>query len=260
LEQRKLHERREIESMHLRLNDRPYQANRLLALISKMLNLAVEWGWRRDNPAKGIQRYREEKRDRWLTDEELSRLVRVLEDHSNTRAANAVRLQLLTGARMGEVLKAERKDFDLERGVWAKPSHHTKQKRREHVPLSPAAQTLVSSIVENADPNSSHLFPGKVPGKPLQDIKKFWASAMREARIEDYRRHDNRHTYASHLVCSGLSLEIVGRLLGHTNASTTQRYAHLADDPLRLATTQFSDEIARITAPGAALGTLPRTP
>src|SRR6202011_1689331 len=102
-------ERRDIESMHIRLSDRPYQANRLLALLSKMLNLSVEWGWRRDNPAKGIQRYREEKRDRWLTDDALSRLVRVLEEHPNMRAANAVRLQLLTGARMGEVLKAERK-------------------------------------------------------------------------------------------------------------------------------------------------------
>jgi integrase len=104
----------------------------VLASISKILNLAVEWGWRPDNLAK-VQRYREEKRDRWLTDEELSRLVRTLENHPNIRAANAVRLQLLTGARMGEVLKAERKDFDLDREVWTKPSHHTKQKQREHV-------------------------------------------------------------------------------------------------------------------------------
>jgi integrase len=239
-------ERRDIESMHLRLSDRPYQANRVLALISKMLNLAIEWGWRRDNPAKGIQRYREEKRDRWLTDEELSRLVRVLANHPNIRAANAVRLQLLTGARMGEVLKAERKDFDLDRGVWTKPSHHTKQKRREHVPLSRPAQDLVSSIVARIEPDSPYLFPGNIPGEPLQDIKKFWSMVMREADIENYRRHDNRHTYASHLVSSGLSLEIIGRLLGHTNPTTTQRYAHLADDPLRMATTQFSDKIARV--------------
>jgi integrase len=197
--------------MRLRLSDRPYQANRVLALISKMLNLAVEWGWRRDNPAKGIQ-----------------------ENHPNIRAANAVRLQLLTGARMGEVLKAERKDFDLDRGVWTKPSHHTKQKRREHVPLSPTAQALVLSIFAQGAQDEPHLFPGRAPGKPLRDIKRFWASAMREAGIENYRRHDNRHTYASHLVSGGLSLEIVGRLLGHTNPTTTQRYAHLADDPLRV--------------------------
>jgi integrase len=233
------------------LNDRPYQANRLLALISKMLNLAVEWGWRRDNPAKGIQRYREEKRDRWLTDEELSRLVRVLEKHPNIRAANVVRLQLLTGARMGEVPKAERKDFDLDRGVWTKPSHHTKQKQREHVPLSRPAQDLVSSIVARTEPDTPYLFPGNIPGEPLQDIKKFWSMVMREADIENYRRHDNRHTFASHLVSSGLSLEIVGRLLGHTNPTTTQRYAHLADDPLRLATARFGDKIAIVSAQAA---------
>ena len=71
---------------------------------------------------------------------------------------------------------------------------------------------------------------------------------MREADIENYRRHDNRHTFASHLVSSGLSLEIVGRLLGHTNPTTTQRYAHLADDPLRLATARFGDKIAIVGA------------
>ena len=149
---------------------------------------------------------------------------------------------------MGEVLKAERKDFDLDRGVCTKPSHHTKQNRREHVPLSPTAQALVSTIVTQADPGSPYLFPGGAPGKPLRDIKKFWATVMRDARIENYRQHDNRHTYASYLVSSGLSLEIVGRLLGHTNPTTTQRYAHLADNPLRLATARFGDKIARIGA------------
>jgi integrase len=171
-----------------------------------------------------------------------SRLVRVLENHQNIRAANAVRLQLLTGARMGEVLKAERNDFDLDRGVWTKPSHHTKQKQRE------PAQDLVSSIVARTEPDSSYLFPGNIPGEPLQDIKKFWSMVMREADIENYRRHDNRHTFASHLVSSGLSLEIVGRLMGHTNPTTTQRYAHLADDPLRLATARFGDKIAIVSA------------
>ena len=104
-------ERRDIESMHLRLNDRPYQANRLLALISKMLNLAVEWGWRRDNPAKGIQRYREEKRDRWLTDEELSRLVRVLEEHPNMRAANAVSAPIVDRSQNGRGAQGRAEGF-----------------------------------------------------------------------------------------------------------------------------------------------------
>ena len=87
-----------------------------------------------------------------------------------------------------------------------------------------------------------------MPGQPLRGIKKFWISALRQAGIEDYRRHDNRHTYASHLVSSGLSLELVGRLLGHTTATTTKRYAHLADDPLRAATERFGAKIAAFRA------------
>ena len=80
---------------------------------------------------------------------------------------------------------------------------------------------------------SIHLFPGRDPEKPLTDLKRFWRSIMSMSAIEDYRIHDNRHTHASQLVLSGMSLAIVGRLLGHTNPITTQRYAHLSDDPLR---------------------------
>ncbi len=96
---------------------------------------------------------------------------------------------------------------------------------------------------EASAPDASFLFPGDAPGKPLQDIKKFWAATMKEAEIAHYRRHDNRHTFASHLVSSGLSLEIIGRLLGHTNPATTKRYAHLADDPLRAAASRFGSKI-----------------
>jgi integrase len=236
--------RRDVEAIHIAMKDRPYQANRVLSLLSKMFNLAVEWQWRSDNPAKGIQRYYEEKRDRWLSDNELLRLCSVLDEHPNARAANAIRLQLLTGARLGEVLAARKEDVDLDRGVWTKPSHQTKQKRTEHLPLSAQGLALVVSIIEASDPASPFLFPGKKPGQPLREIKKFWTTVTRRAGITDYRRHDNRHTYASHLVSSGLSLEIVGRLLGHTTAATTQRYAHLADDPLRAATNRFGSKIA----------------
>ena len=92
-----------------------------------MFNLAVGWQWRPDNPAKGIERYEEQKRDRWPSDDELLRLYRVLDEHPNTRAANVVRLQLLTGTRLGEVLIWRKEDFDLQRGVWIKSSHQTKQ-------------------------------------------------------------------------------------------------------------------------------------
>jgi integrase len=236
--------RRDIEAIHVAMKDRPYQANRVLSLLSKMFNLAVEWGWRPDNPAKGIERYQEQKRDRWLSDDELGRLCSALDEHPNVRAANAVRLQLLTGARLGEVLASRKDDFDLQRGVWTKPSHQTKQKRTEHIPLSAQATALIASILETSDPRSSFLFPGNTPGQPLRELKKFWAGVMRRTEITNYRRHDNRHTYASHLVSSGLSLEIVGRLLGHTSTTTTKRYAHLADDPLRAATQQFGSKIS----------------
>ena len=236
--------RRDVEAIQVAMKDRPYQANRVLSLLSKMFNLAVEWKWRPDNPARGVERYQEQKRERWLSDEELRRLCAVLDEHPNTRAANAVRLQLLTGARLGEVLTSRKEDFDLHRGIWTKPSHQTKQKRTEHLPLSAQALILVTLIIETSDAGSPFLFPGNKPGQPLREIKKFWSAVMRKAGIANYRRHDNRHTYASHLVSSGLSLEIVGRLLGHTTTTTTKRYAHLADDPLRAAADRFGSKIA----------------
>ena len=224
-----------IQKLHNQMRDTPYQANRTLALASKMFQLSVRWGMRSDNPARGVEKYVEEKRDRWLSDAELQRLLTALSEHPNQTAANAIRFQLLTGARIGEVLTAKWEDIDLVRRVWTKPSHHTKQKRREHLPLSSATTALLSEMQVSNSLNSSWIFPGRDPKQPYKDLKGFWRSITKSANLENYRVHDNRHTHASHLVSSGLSLPIVGRLLGHTNPSTTQRYAHLADDPLRQA-------------------------
>ena len=223
---------KDVQTFHNSLRATPYQANRTLSLLSKMFELSVKWGMRFDNPAKGIEKFHEEKRYRWLSTDELTRLSVVLDNHPNRKAANAIRLQLLTGARIGEVLNATWKDFDFDRGVWTKPSHHTKQKRTEHLPLSKAAVRLLSGI-KSASGEASLVFPGRSPNKPIVDLKKFWRSVLSDANIQDYRIHDNRHTHASQLVSSGMSLAIVGRLLGHTNPMTTQRYAHIADDPLR---------------------------
>lgn len=224
---------RDIQALHNTLRETPYRANRTLALLSKMFALSVRWGWRHDNPAKGVERFPEEKRHRWLSDAELARLIAALDEHPNQSAANAIRLQLLTGARIGEALTAKWVDFDLNRGVWIKPSHHTKQKRTEHLPLSGAAISLLGAMRDEAETDNPYVFPGKVPGQPIKDLKRFWKAITSAAEITNYRIHDNRHTHASHLVSSGLSLPVVGRLLGHTNPLTTQRYAHLADDPLR---------------------------
>ena len=101
--------------------------------------------------------------------------------------------------------------------------------------------------MEKKKSDSPFLFPGKVEGKPIQDIKKSWATIRKRASLKDFTIHDLRHTYASHLVSSGLSLSIVGKLLGHTQASTTQRYAHLADEPLREATTLFAEKVKEMS-------------
>ena len=234
---------RDIHALHAGMKDTPYQANRVLALLSKMFSLAVNWGWRSDNPVKGIERFHEERRERWLSDEELGRILEALETHPNKRAANVVRFQLLTGARIGEVLSARWSDVGLERGVWTKPSHHTKQNRTEHLPLSVPALALLAEMRESAGTGQQYLFPGNSPDKPLRGIKKFWRNITMRAGLGDYRLHDNRHTHASHLVSSGLSLEIVGRLLGHTNPMTTKRYAHLSDHPLRAAAECFGSKM-----------------
>lgn len=233
----------DIQRLHNTMRDTPYQANRTLALMSKMFELSIRGGLRSNNPARGVGKFPEEKRDRWLSDEELGRLLSALSEHPNQVAANAIRLQLLTGARIGEILTAQWTEFDLDRGVWTKPSHHTKQKRREHLPLSTAACSLLAEMKATQCATSPWLCPGRSPDRPYKDLKAFWRSVTKAAGLTDYRIHDNRHTHASHLVSSGMSLPIVGRLLGHTNPSTTQRYAHLADDPLREAAEVMAQKI-----------------
>jgi integrase len=235
--------RRDVEELHNSVKDAPYQANRVRALLSKMMNLAKAWEWRDDNPCEGVPKFCEEKRERWLSTREIERLCDALDQYSNQSVANAIRLMLLTGARKSEALTARWEDFNLELGVWTKPSHHTKQKRTEHVPLSAPALQLLASMKEKADRNAN-LFPGDVSEQPLNEIKWAWAKLCKQAKIENVRLHDLRHTYASHLVSSGMSLPIVGRLLGHTQPQTTARYAHLADDPLRQATNRFASIVA----------------
>ena len=211
-----------------------------------VLAVTVKWGWQTDNPVKGIERFQGERRKRWLSDAELTRLLHVLATHPNQRADNAVRLQLLTGAQFGEGLSARWSDVDLDRAVGIKPSHHIKQKRTEHLPLSAPAMALLAEMQIQQLPDSPYLFPGNTRDRHLQGIKTFWRSLTAMAELDDYRLHDNRHTHASHLVSSGLSLEIVGRLLGHTNPLTTKRYAHLADDPLRAAAERFGSKLTAL--------------
>ncbi|MBA3814510.1 MAG: tyrosine-type recombinase/integrase [Alphaproteobacteria bacterium] len=236
--------RRDVEALHRDHQKTSYQANRVISVLSKMFTLANTWGWCEDNPAKGVQRYQEEKRKRWLAADELKVLWKVLDEYSNQHTAALFRLLILTGARSGELLPSTWDQFNLEASVWTKPSRLTKQREEEHVPLSPQAIEIVRAMQSQS--TSPFLFPGKVEGKPLQEVKTAWNTIRKKSGFLDLRIHDLRHTYASHLVSSGLSLSIIGKLLGHTQASTTQRYAHLADEPLRQATELFGSNLDKI--------------
>lgn len=238
---------RDIEALHRTIaKTAPYMANRVVALLSKMFTFAIKEEMRPDNPVRGIERAPEVKRKKYLSPAEIGRLSAALAAHPERSSANAVRLLLLTGARRGEMLSATWDQFDLNKGIWVKPGATTKQKTEHQIPLSAPAIQLLSEMKAEADiengrrakakyPPIPFLFPG-VEGKPLKDIKRFWASVCDKAEINGFRVHDLRHTHASILVNMGLSLPIIGALLGHTQAATTHRYAHLMDDPLRAAT------------------------
>ena len=264
-----------IEALHRDLRATKYRANRTVALLSKMFSLSIKWGMRADNPAKGITRYQEEPRERYLRPDEIARLGDVLEKHAERPSANAVRLLLLTGARRNEVLSATWDQFDLDAGTWRKPSSHTKQKRVHVVPLSPQALALLAGIKAEADARASQTRrrakkSGRITRRSpfvfpagdghLVDVKRFWASACAAAGIEGVRLHDLRHTYASTLASEKLSLPVIGALLGHSSPTTTSCYSHLLDAPLREATTAAAakfDEYAKAPRRGKMVSVKP---
>ena len=154
--------------------------------------------------------------------------------HKNQRMADVIRLLMLTGARRGEVLNATWDQFDLDRAVWTKPAATTKQRKLHRTPISGAAVQLLRIIRARVPKECPWVFPGDANGKPVQEIKRFWHDVRKQAKLTDVRIHDLRHTFASLLVSGGMSLPMIGKLLGHTQVQTTQRYSHLFDDPLRV--------------------------
>lgn len=243
----------DIDALHAEVGvAKPVRANRIIEVLRKAMNLAIRWGWRADNPCTGVRRNHEEKRERFLSRDEMARLDRALDEHPQRSSCDAIRLLLLTGSRRSEVLRATWAMFDLDAGVWTKPSSHTKQKRLHRVPLSTAAVALLQRIRE-AGRDSIYVFPGPMKAacdgrpppkaKPITDIKRTWAAVCLMAGVRDARLHDLRHTFASMVISDKNSLPIVGALLGHTQAATTQRYAHLYDEPLRAAAEAVGDKL-----------------
>jgi integrase len=252
--------RADVARMHGNLASSPYQANRAVALVSAVWN----WAARRDevgfadNPARAVERYPERGRERYLTSDELGRLGEVLREGEtiglaysvdeakitaknapkagNRRtildpfAAAAIRLLILTGARLREVLDAQWSQLDLERGVLFLADSRTGKKP---LYLSAAAQAVLASIPRVK--GNPHIIPGEREGAPRADLNKPWRAVTKAANLERLRIHDLRHSFASFGAGASLGLPIIGKLLGHSQAATTHRYAHLDVDPMRRA-------------------------
>lgn len=225
--------RGDVDAFHKRLSDTPYQANRTLALLSKLMNLAEQWEWREGtNPCRHISKFRERARQRFLTLNEINavraasdRLVAEREITAN--AASILELLLLTGARSGELASAQWEWVDWDLQMIALPDSKSGAKT---IYLSSAAVEVLREQLTRSK-GQTYIFPGRSAGKHIHNLRKPWARTCKEVGLEGVRVHDLRHTAASLALGSGTSLAIVGRLLGHTQVQTSLRYAHLDTDP-----------------------------
>ncbi|MXO86524.1 tyrosine-type recombinase/integrase [Altererythrobacter aurantiacus] len=228
----------DVEKLHKSLSQTPYRANRTLALLSRIFNLAERWGWRSSgtNPCKAVEKFKEIARQRFLSKEELGRLYASLNELQSRQlisvsAANAIQLLLHTGARSREITTAEWSWLSEERKTLALPDSKSGAKL---IYLSEAALEICRSQRKSTG-KTRFMFPGSDLDKPIVNLRKPWLRVCEHARLDGVRIHDLRHTAASIAIGAGASLTIVGKLLGHTQAQTTLRYAHLEADPALVA-------------------------
>lgn len=238
--------RHDVAALHHSMRDTPYQANRTLEVLRKMFNLAERWGLMPDgsNPCRHVEKFKERKRERFLNGEELARLGAVLGDvetegQEMASSITAIRLLLFTGCRLGEILGLRWDEVDLEWGVLRLRDSKTGAKV---VALGGPALEVLSNV--RREEGNQFVCPGSKPGGHLVGIYRSWARIQKRAGLEGVRLHDLRHNFASVGAAAGMGLPIIGALLGHTQASTTQRYAHLANDPLKAAADEISSRIA----------------
>ena len=238
-------QRGHITDLHHKHRNTPYQANRILEVVRKMFNLAEAWGLREDgsNPCRHVQKYKEKKRERFLTEAEFHRLGQVLseieaEGPENLSSVTAIRLLMLTGCRLNEIQTLRWEDVDLK--VAELRLRDTKTGARM-VPLSNAAVSVLSALPREED--NPWVIPGKKPGAHLTDIQKPWRRIRSRAELEDVRIHDLRHSFASRALALGESLPMIGKLLGHTQVQTTARYAHLANESVKASGSRVGDSI-----------------
>lgn len=235
-------ERPDISKLHHDNRQRPYQANRVLAVLSIMFNMAEQWGLRPDgtNPTRHVKKYPEKKRERFLSNEEIESLIKVMDNRlaaglESPHVIAAFKTLLLTGCRLGEIqfLKWEY----IQGNAFNLPDSKTGSKK-VYVPA--AVLDILSDLARS--PANPYVFIGTLDDRPVNDLQKPWRRIRKEAGIDDVRIHDLRHTFASVAVSHGESLPMIGKLLGHTQAQTTSRYAHLADAPIH----EAADRVANL--------------
>jgi integrase len=212
-----------------------------------MFNLAENWALRPDgsNPCRHVEKFKEHKLERFLSETELARLAETLVEAEQARielpsVIAAIRLLLFTGARLSEILTVRWEHVNFEEHCLRLPDSKTGAKT---IYLSPPALEVLNGL-QRQDGNP-YVIIGAKPGAHLINLRKPWHRIRTKAGLDNVRIHDLRHSFASMAVAGGLSLPVIGALLGHTQAATTQRYAHLAADPLKQAANLTG---ARITA------------
>ena len=218
-------------------------AARAVGLLSGIFAFAVERRMRSDNPAKGVTRYPDVKRERFLSPKELAALsdaLSGLEADGYHKAPLAVlRLLALTGARKNEIARLRWSEVETERRLIRLGDSKTGAKV---IPLGAAALALLDTLPRGESP---YVFPDpRDPSKPVHNVDWTWVRARDRAGLEGVRVHDLRHSFASAGLASGQALPLIGKLLGHSQVSTTARYAHLADDPVKAAADRISNTIA----------------
>jgi integrase len=195
----KLIDRHTIKTLHNQLSGKPHQANRILALLSKIFSFAVSWRWRRDNPVKGVEKYQIKKQDRQLNPDELGRFWLALDQYPNHLMAYFFKFLTLTGVRQGEGIQAAWDQFNLEEGVWVKPSYLTKQQKATHLKLSNKALKVLDQIKKLTGQTSPYVFSrcgGRQPIK-REEARVFWKTIMEAAKLEDFHICNLRTMQAS---------------------------------------------------------------
>lgn len=220
--------RQEVEAWHLKIGEASghYMANRCLALLSVILAK----GDIEPNPCRRVRKFREQSRDRFLQRDELPAFFAALDSEPNQVFADAIRMALFTGARIGNVLAMQWDEITLATQSWRIPD--TKNRTPVVVPLVTEAMAVLDNRLAASD-GGPWVFPGKRPGTHLQYPKSTWERLLKRAGIEGLRIHDLRRSLGSWQASAGTNLSIIGASLGHRSIQSTTVYARVQDDPVR---------------------------